>query len=265
MSQNIQNPNKSKNPFRSRAFSRYLGISLVAIFIIILFVLIIWVSGARRPGIPDVIAFEQLKTPQDDDPVVVFETNLGTMKAMLFPEETPLYYEYFTSLVESGYYDGTYVCAVVDGAYALGGTKIADPNAEQPEDSDTQSIEAEVSDKLWPLRGAIASYVGTAGVWPFQKNLAGSSFLFINDIDDAYMAEDALKRTYGESLGSAFDEYGGIPNFCGEYTIFAQVYDGWDVFEQIVGATVLESYQPASDIIIQKAYISTYGENKPEE
>ncbi len=254
-----------KNPLRSRAFTRYLGISLVAIFIIILFVIIIWLAGARKPGIPDEIYFAQLETPDDSAPVVVFETNVGTVKAVMYPEYAPNYCAYFTDLVNSGYYDGTYFCAVVDSAYALGGTKSADPAAAETEDSDLNYLEAEVSDCLWPIKGSLASFVGTSGIWPFQKNYAGSTFLFINDIDDAYMAEEALKRSYGESLGSVFAEKGGIPNFVGEYTIFAQVYDGWDTFETILSSDVLESSQPAGDIIIERAYISTYGENKPDD
>ncbi len=251
-----------KNPFRSPAFAKYLGLSLVAIIMIIVFIAIIWLAGARQAGIPDEIDFIQLKTPEDSDPVVVFETNLGTIKAVLFPEDAPVYCEYFSELVNSGYYDGSYFCALVESAYALGGTKSPDPeNAETP-DSDTRSFAAEVSDRVWPIRGAIASFVGTKGIWPFDENCAGSSFIFINDIDDVYMDEDALKRAYGDSLGGVFSEYGGIPNFCGKYTIFAQVYDGWDVFDQILGAQALESSQPASDIIIEKAYLSTYGESK---
>lgn len=262
MSKDFENPNKVKNPFRSPAFTKYLGLSLTAIFIILIFIGFIWLSGAKKPGIPDSIYFKQLETPSDSAPVVVFETTAGTIKAVLYPDDAPAYCEYFTKLVESGYYDGSYFCAVVDSAYALGGTKSPDPASAETEESDRTMLQAEVSKNLWPIKGSIASFIGSKGVWPFTKYFAGSSFLFINDIDDSYMDPEALKRAYGDELGGVFDEKGGIPNFSGKYTIFAQIYDGWDVFESIMNAETLESSQPAEDIIIEKAFISTYGENK---
>ena len=264
MEEEYKNPNKKvKNPLSNPAFKKYLGFSMVAIFVIIIFVVFIWAAGGKQRGIPDEIDFIQLKTPADSAPVVVYETNIGTMKAVLYPEETPEYYQYFRNLVESGYYDGTYICAVVDKAYALGGTKSPSPEAETGEDSDMTQIKAEISDNLWPLKGSICSFIGSR----FGKNYAGSSMIFVNDVTEvnaAYMDPDALKRAYGDELGEVYATEGGIPNFSREYTVFAQIYDGWDVFESVCGAEVLETSQPASDIIFERVYISTYGEEKPE-
>lgn len=255
-------PKSVVKALHSPAFTKYLAVSLIAIFVILLFIGFIWIAGARQPGIPNDIYFSQLDTPEDDQPVVVFETNKGTIKAVLYPDDAPAYCEYFTGLVNSGYYDGSYFCAIADIAYALGGTKSADPNNAETDDSDMTSLPAEVSNNIWPIKGALASYIGSKGVWPFAKNYAGSTFIMINDIDDAYMDESALKRSYGDQLGGVFAEKGGIPNFSRKYTIFAQIYDGWDVFENIMNTEVLETSQPAEDIIIEKAYISTYKENK---
>lgn len=262
MSDVYENPNKIKNPLKSPAFTKYLGVSLVAIFVILILVGFIWLAGARKPGIPEHIVFSQLETPPDSQPVIVFETNVGTIKAVLYPEDAPNYCQYFTDLVNSGYYDGSYFCAVVDSAYALGGTKSADPSNAETDDSDTASIPAEISNNLWPIKGSLISYIGTSGIWPFAKNYAGSTFLIVNDIDDAYMDESALKRSYGDELGQVFSDKGGIPNFSRKYTIFAQIYDGWNTMEAILSCETLETSQPAEDIVIERAFISTYGENK---
>lgn len=256
--ENYENP-KKKNPLTSPAFRKYFRVSMVAIIVILVFMLLIWLAGARQSNIPDDIDFIQLEEPDDDNPVVIFETSIGTMSAVLYPDEAPEYCEYFMAFVDSGYYDGSYVCAVVDGVYALGGTLDPDPNVEA-EGSDLSGIEAEISDNLWPLKGSMASFVGTTGIWPFQKNCAGSTFFFINDIADAYMDEDALRRSYGDELGSVYAEYGGIPNFSRKYTIFAQIYDGWDVYEALMATEVLDTYQPAEDIVLERVYITTYGE-----
>ena len=259
-----ENPRKRANPFQSKAFSRYLGFSMVAIFVILAFVLFIWIAGGRKSNIPDEIDFIQIETPEDSAPVVVFETNIGTVKAVLFPEETPEYYTYFKGLVDSGYYDGTYICAVVDGAYALGGTKFSDPNGEYGEESDLTQIKEEISDNLWPLKGSLCSFVRSG----FGTNYAGSSFIFVNDVTEvnaAYMDEGALKRAYGDELGGVFHDWGGVPTFSRKYTVFGQVYDGWDAFKAICSAETLETSQPASDIVFERVYMSTYGEEKPAE
>lgn len=261
MADNYTNPYK-KNPFKMPAFRKYMGISFALIVLILAFVLIVWLAGGRKLNLPDNFVLLQIETPQDNAPVVVYETNLGTMKAVLYPDEAPEYYNYYTKLVESGYYNGTYICAIQEGAYALGGTKFSNPNVTESPESDMSQIEAEVSPNLWPFKGALASFVGTGGVWPFDHNLAGSSVLFINDIDDAYMAPEALNRTWGEELGSAFAQQGGVPNFAQKYTIFGQIYDGWEVYDAIMGSEVLETLQPASDIVFENVYISTYGAEK---
>lgn len=263
MSNNFNKPNKLQELMRSKSFTRYFGISMVAIFVIIAFLLFLWLAGAPQPGIPDDIYFLQLETPEEDAPVVVFETNIGVMKAVLYPHETPIYYQYFTDLVNSGYYDGTYVCAIVDSAYALGGTKTPDPNGAETEDSDLTQIPCEISNNLWPIKGSLVSFVGTSGVWPFDKNQAGSSMIFVNTINESYLEESALKRAYGEELGAVYAEYGGITNFSRKYTVFGQIYEGWDVFESVMNATALETYQPASDIIFERVYMSTYAEEMP--
>lgn len=262
MQEEYQNPYKKKvNPLENKAFTKYLGFSMVAIFVIIAFVFFVWAAGGRQSNIPDDIDFIQLKTPDDSAPVVVFETTLGTVKAVMYPEETPEYYTYFKNLVDSGYYDGTYMCAIVEKAYSLGGTKFCDPNQEYGEESDVTKIKAEISDDLWPIKGALCSFIGS----DWGKNYAGSSFIFVNDVTEvnaAYMDEGALKRSYGEELGEVFHKQGGIPNFSRKYTVFAQIFDGWDVFEAVMSSEVLESTQPAEDIIFEHVYMSTYGAEK---
>ena len=110
--------------------------------------------------------------PADDSPVVVFETNKGTFKAVLFPDEAPNYCKFFTGLVEKGYYDGTYVSMVQDGVYFIGGTKQAD--GQTTSDTDTTTIEAEYSKNLWPLKGALCAYTQEQGHLFSKKKVSNS-------------------------------------------------------------------------------------------
>ena len=58
--------------------------------------------------------------------------------------------------------------------------------------------------------------------------------------------------------------YGGVLNFSQQYTIFGQVYEGMDIYDEICGVDVADSetLKPREDIQFTKVYMSTYGENK---
>lgn len=53
-------------------------------------------------------------------------------------------------------------------------------------------------------------------------------------------------------------------NFSQQYTVFGQVYDGMDIYDEICGTDVADSetLKPREDIQFTKVYMSTYGENK---
>ena len=61
-------------------------------------------------------------------------------------------------------------------------------------------------------------------------------------------------------LADAFIQYGGIPNFSQQMTIFAQTYQGFDVIDKICSQEVEDedTLTPTGDIIIEKIEISTY-------
>ena len=81
-----------------------------------------------------------------------------------------------------------------------------------------------------------------------------------------------LKEGYKEEIRELFEKYGGVPNFLQMYTLFAQVYDGWDTLDKIFSAKIVDenapddkedrNLQPDHEIKFTKVYMSTYGEQK---
>ena len=61
-----------------------------------------------------------------------------------------------------------------------------------------------------------------------------------------------------EDITDAFEKYGGVLNFSQQYTVFGQVYDGLDIYDEICGTDVADS----ETLQFTKVYMSTYGENK---
>lgn len=260
-------------PFARQRFKAYFQFSMIAIAFALVFSIIYYI--AARKDMKNSIDYSsaqliQYQLPDDSAPVVVYETDKGTFKALLFPEQTPEYCKYFTGLVESGYYDGTHVFAVQDGVYFLGGSKTADGT----DDDNTDKTEylPEKHRDLWPFYGAVAGYGNRKSM--FDSTIqAGSRDLFIGSIEFTDELKEQLDSVSDNTtLNEAFKSHGGVPNFSQQYTIFAQVYDGFDAYDAVLSAEVKDpddgdddksiDLAPKDGITFKKVYISTYGENR---
>lgn len=272
---------KANNSTTGVSFSRrrmmlYFQFSMIAVVFVLIFAVIYFISTAKeKKNRIDYTDAEliQYQLPDDSAPVVVYQTSKGTFKALLYPEQAPNYCEYFTKLVDSGYYDGTYIFAVQDGVYFMAGSKTSDGT----DDSNTDKTEydAEKSKDLWPFYGAIAAYGNQKSAFNSQIQ-AGSRDLFIGSIEfDDETVEQLDSASENKQLNSAFTDKGGVPNFAQQYTIFAQVYDGFDAYDEIISAQVVKpsdgdsdkdtDLRPKESLKFEKVYMSTYGENKNDE
>ncbi|MBR1423804.1 MAG: peptidylprolyl isomerase [Ruminococcus sp.] len=254
-------------PLRKRQFKLYFQFSMIAVCFVLVFAVFYACAGRKQKIDFSNAKIIQMDLPSDDTPVAVFETDMGTFKAVLFPDEAPKYYEYFKGLVEEGYYDDTYVNMVQDGVYFIGGAKQAD--AKTTSDTDVTELEAELSTDLWPLKGALCAYTYDKNSIFSKKKLSTSYLLFVNDYELTEEEQKEFKEMtesneVPEDITNAFEEYGGVLNFSQQYTIFGQVYDGEEVYEALCGVDVVdsESLRPKNDIKFNKVYLSTYGENK---
>ncbi len=275
------NDGKKVNPMHSPAFVKYFKFSLIAI--IFLAALLIFLTFNKSDDNKyENVKFIQYEEYSDDTDVVVYETTLGTFKAVLFEKEAPNYVKYYKKLVESGYYNNSYVFGVVTGneddnkgahLYFTGGAKSAD--GETTEDTNTETIDAEISPNLWTFKGALGSFVGTDGLLFWKKNVAGSSVMFFGnsiiseskkeEVKNQDKIDSSLKGVYNE-LSDKLCSYGGVPEASQQYTIFGQVCDGWDAYNKILSAEVKDSededYQPLDDIKFIKVYLTTWGDIK---
>lgn len=260
MSDNKSSPRNKA--FAAKRFKVFFQFSMIGLIFVFVFSVFYRCSIQKNKLDAEDVEIIQFDTPADDAPVVVFETTLGDFSAVLYPDEVPDYCEFFTGLVNDGYYDGTYIFAVQDGVYFMGGSKTNDGT--NNDDTNTKNYERELSPKLWPFKGAIAAFGDEKGLIA-KETLAGSRLMFIDSVefDDEFNAQ--LDSAGGnETLVSAFKEHGGIPNFAQQYTIFAQVIDGMDVYENICSVEVNneETKKPMNDIMFEKVYMTTYGEIK---
>ena len=204
----------------------------------------------------------QRQLPADDTSVAVFETNMGTFKAVLYEDKAPDACKYFKGLVKDGYYDGTYVFSVEKGVYFLGGSKSKDGT--DTDDTDKKTLEKEINADLWPFKGALVSFGGKSNNF-VSSQVSGSRIMFVGSVEfDDDFKKELESASDNKELNKAFEEMGGVPNFTKQYTIFAQVYDGMDTYDKICGSEPTDSSDaaPKTEVKFTKVYLSTYGENK---
>ena len=263
MAKEIKRPASSRS-LTARRFKVFFQFSMIGLAFVLVFAVFYRCTVQKNRLDADDVEIIQFDTPADDAPVVVFETTLGTYKAVLYPEEVPDYCEFFTGLVNDGYYDGTYVFAVENGVYFMGGSKT--DNGTTNDDTNTTNYERELSPKLWPFKGALIAFGDEKGLF-VKETLAGSRLMFVNSVEFTDEFKEELDNAGGDkTLVEAFKEHGGIPNFSQQYTVFGQVIDGMDVYDKICSAEVNDekTKRPMNDIQFTKVYMTTYGEIKNE-
>lgn len=261
MAKDIERTAHSK-AFAARRFKVFFQFSMIGLAFVMVFAVFYRCTVQKNRLDSDDVEIIQFDTPADDAPVVVFETTEGTYSAVLYPDIVPDYCEYFTKLVNDGYYDGTYIFAVEKDVYFIGGSKT--DNGTNNDDTDKTNYEQELSPKLWPFKGALIAFGDEKGLF-VKKTLAGSRVMFVNSIEFTDEFKEELDNAGGnKELVEAFKEHGGIPNFSQQYTVFGQVIDGMDIYDKICAAEVNDekTKKPMNDIKFEKVYMTTYGEMK---
>ena len=221
---------------------------------------------------PDTIKLVQLDPPKEGDPIAIVDTTLGEFRFVLYPQYSPEAVRNFTELAESGHYNGTYVFNSESGAYSSAGA--VQKNGSLPENSDNshEHIPRELSQDLWPFRGAVCM-MNTDLERTFKEKITGggkyyngSRFALINTIEFT----DELKQELTDSsqvkeLADAFISLGGIPNFSQQMTVIGQTYEGIEVVDAL---SKLETENngvyklPVEDIIINSVKIASYSVEK---
>lgn len=209
----------------------------------------------------DTINLVQLDEIDDDAPVAVITTDFGTIKAVLYPEYAPETVAYFTELAESGYYDNSHIFYIEGGTYFAGGTQSEDGLLPSDFNEEKESIENELTQDLWPFKGALCSMGKGLGY-------SGSRFFFVNTIDFTEDVIEEMRSLITEGTENpvidSFIDLGGIPDYSQQFTVFGQTYEGFDVIEDITAQEYDEENNnlPINEIIIESIVISTYGEQQ---
>ena len=161
-----------------------------------------------------------------DSPVVVFETNKGSLTVELLPLEAPKTVENILDLVDSGFYDGLIFHRVIEGFVVQAGGYLADMQYREAPRTVVNESENGIENRKYTLSMARLP----------DPDSAGAQF-FINLNDNTNL-----------------DYRRGQPG----YTVFGRLIDGMEVVEEIGRAETgtLQGMEdvPVEPIVIQRAY-----------
>ena len=237
-------------------------------------------------------------TPKSGDLIATIEIEgYGTMKAVLFPEAAPVGVENFQKLCDAGYYDGLKIHRVMKGFMMQGGSANGDGtggdalvnggkfsietaqnarhfygalsyanagidnnttqffiiNNKTPVTLDTSNLDAaqqQINSDLEYLK-------------EYEKEFAPAVLdMHLNEVKSSQYTLDFTKYATDE-IKARYAEKGGYPWLDGGYTVFGQVYEGYDVIDAVADAEVVtnaggEKSEPKEDIIIKTITVSTF-------
>ncbi|MGN0647001.1 MAG: peptidylprolyl isomerase [Oscillospiraceae bacterium] len=247
---------------------------LIAVSLVLALLCSVWYSMSKDISATvklDEVRLVQLEDPKEGDPAAIMHTTAGDMLFLLYPDECPLAVANFTQLAESGYYNDTYVFRVEQDVFFSGGSPKADGSlAEGGMDDPRENVERELTQNMWPFRGALCSLTtgSESGFWKLltgtQKTFNGSRFLVVDSIEMTEEIVSGLQEGEKENpVADAFVEHGGIPNYSQQLTVFGQLYDGFEVLDAITGAALTgeeNAMRPVEDIMITSVEIVSYSD-----
>ncbi len=179
---------------------------------------------------------------------VQIETRYGSMTIELF-NETPLHRDNFVEKVKTGFYDSLLVHRVQPNFMAQGGDP--DSKGEVPPDQFlgtkqlTYTIPAEIQSGFILRHGAVCGFHNNHP----EKASHGSQFMLIHGQPlRTYQVKQVgldKNRVYTPEELATYEQYGGLPQHDGKYTVFGQVIEGDKILDQIVYAPTLRSTNPS--------------------
>ena len=220
----------------------------------------------------------------------------GTIRAKLYPEIAPIAVENFIKLAESGYYNGLKIHRVAKDMCIQGGSLNGDGTGGTALAGNSRSFNIETSGDARNYYGALG-YANQDGKNTTQFYIVtAQTKTDITQYDPAIIREKAAEFTAKleagmESTDMAYDNtvymeayynnladliekaseeivekyntVGGYPLWDGGYTIFGQVFEGFDVLNRITSAELTtdmngEKTKPVTDIIISSVTVTDF-------
>jgi peptidyl-prolyl cis-trans isomerase B (cyclophilin B) len=200
---------------------------------------------------------DQFAEPQKGDTVAeIVIRDYGSIHVRFFEDAAPKAVENFVTHAKDGYYDGLTFHRIIEDFMIQGG----DPTGTGSggESIWGKDFEDEFSDSLQPYRGALCM----ANAGPATN---GSQFFIVQSdmtFDEELLSqvEDRYGLAFDKTAKENYAEVGGTPWLYRMHTVFGQVYDGFEVLDDVAKVPKLdpENGIPATEVVIEKIIVFEY-------
>lgn len=237
---------------------------------------------------------DEVTLAKGDLAVEIVVEDFGTIKAKLFPEAAPVGVENFQKLCESGFYKGKNIHRVMSGFMFQGGSLNGDGTGGDAL-VNGGSFGVEKADNMRHFYGALC-YANAAGQNSTQFYIVNnkSQNVFDSEIENFKSQVNACNELikqyesqgiaeavtyykqykdyfqgfvdkyekFPENVKALYNQKGGTPQLDGDYTVFGQVVEGFDVIDAVSAVEVAENAageqsKPINDIIISDIRVFT--------
>ena len=233
-------------------------------------------SGCGGGIDPSTIEYIQFEQPEEGQDIAIFDTTMGEITVLLYTDEVPTIVENFKDLVEEGFYNNQVIFHVQpDAGVVAAGSSTPDGNGG---DSNTgKPIKATYSNNLWPFAGSVSVICYEAGMLWNQSNYFDSRFFFLGDSE---VSEETLAEmdeyNFPAMMKNCFAEYGGVPQFGRNHSVFGKIIDGMEVVNAILALDLryeslditdaeasgtpeqMNNNRPVEDVVINTVTLSTF-------
>ena len=202
-------------------------------------------------------AEKQMSKPEVGETIAIIKVKgFGEMKFKFFDEIAPKAVENFLTHAKEGYYDGLKFHRVIEEFMIQGG----DPEGTGMggESIWGSGFGTELDERLLPYRGSLCMAMSSL------PNSIGSQYFITQANYKATEASYLKQAGYSNDLIEQYKKYGGsIYSLYMQYTVFGQMYEGFDVLDKI--AKVEKTYSssgelsvPVEDVIVEKITVTEY-------
>jgi len=178
----------------------------------------------------------------------LIETELGNMKVKLY-DSTPQHRDNFKKLVDESFYDGLLFHRVINGFMVQGGdpeSKGADATKRLGSGGPGYQIPAEIGAPHF--KGTLAAARNNNP----EKKSSGSQFYIVHGkpVSDAEMDQFGGRKgiTYTPEQRARYKKDGGAIFLDGDYTVFGEVVEGFDVIDKIATTQTAPGDRPVTDV-----------------
>lgn len=239
----------------------------VCVVLALLLALLCGCGGSKKaaPTRGEVTSEErQFAAPADGDLIAIFTTNLGEVRAVLYPDAAPMAAYNFVGLARTGYYNNTVIWRSQYGFAVQGGDATGTGTGGSTIWSNNPyPLEADANLKHYA--GALCAAFASGG----DVTGGNSQFYFVTALPDSVdqtQQEQLAQNGYSESQIAAYAAAGGLPYLDNTDTVFGQVYQGMDVVDAMACVDTQQdeegndTWRPTEEntITIESVTISTY-------